>query len=118
MKISDVIQHLEELAPLQYQEDYDNSGLIVGDITAECSGITIGLDCTEEAIQEAVERKCNLYISHHPLIFRPLRTITPREGTGRAVMAAIRAGVTVYAIHTNLDNVPDGVNATIADRLN
>jgi dinuclear metal center YbgI/SA1388 family protein len=118
MKISDVIQHLEDLAPLQYQEDYDNSGLIVGDVAADCTGICISLDCTEEGIQEAIDKKCNLFISHHPLIFRPVRTITPREGTGRALIAAIKAGITIYAIHTNLDNIPNGVNATIADRLN
>ena len=118
MKISGIIQHLENLAPLEFQEEYDNSGLIVGDIDSECTGILIGLDCTEEGIQEAVDRKCNLFISHHPLIFRPVRTITPKKGTGRALIAAIRAGLTIYAVHTNLDNVLSGVNATIADRLN
>jgi len=118
MKICDVIQHLENLAPPEYQEDYDNSGLIVGDIATECTGIFIGLDCTEDGIREAVKRKCNLIISHHPLIFRPVRNITPREGTGRALIAAIKAGITIYAIHTNLDNILTGVNATIADRLN
>ena len=117
MKITDIIQHLEKMAPPEFQEDYDNSGLIAGDIDAECTGVLISLDCTEEGIREAVEKKCNLYVTHHPLIFKPLRAITPETGTGRALTEAIKSGLTIYAIHTNLDNILSGVNATIADRL-
>jgi dinuclear metal center YbgI/SA1388 family protein len=117
MKISDIIQHLETIAPRHYQEEYDNSGLISGDISAECSGVLVSLDCTEDVVREAAERKCNLIVSHHPLIFRPLRSIHPENETGRTLIAAIRADITIYAIHTNLDNIITGVNATIADRL-
>jgi len=117
MKISDIIDHLESIAPGYYQEEYDNSGLITGDISAECSGILVSLDCTEEIVKEAYEKKCNLIVSHHPLIFRPIRRIDPSNETGRTLMAAIKSDITIYAIHTNLDNIISGVNATIADRL-
>ena len=113
----EIIQHLERFAPLEFQEEYDNSGLITGDPDSECMGVLISLDCTEEVVREAAERKCNLVVSHHPLIFRPIRHITPEEGIGRALLAAIKADIAIYAIHTNLDNIFSGVNATLADKL-
>ena len=117
MKISEIIQHLESIAPPEYQEEYDNSGLITGDVHMDCSGVLVSLDCTEELISEAFEKKCNLIVSHHPLIFRPLRRITPGNEIGKALIAAIRKGITIYAIHTNLDNILGGVNARIADKI-
>jgi dinuclear metal center YbgI/SA1388 family protein len=117
MKISEIIQHLESIAPLEYQEEYDNSGLITGDVHMDCSGVLVSLDCTEELISEAFDKKCNLIVSHHPLIFHPLRHITPKNGIGKALIAAIRKGITIYAIHTNLDNIIGGVNAKIADKI-
>jgi dinuclear metal center YbgI/SA1388 family protein len=117
MIIRDFIQRLESFASPEYQEDYDNSGLITGDGTGECTGVLVSLDCTEDIVREAVEKKCNLIVSHHPLIFRPIRRIAPENANGRALIAAIRHDITVYAIHTNLDNVVTGVNATIADKL-
>lgn len=117
MKISDIIHHLESIAPGYYQEEYDNSGLITGDITAECTGVLVCLDCTEEIVKEASEKKYNLIVSHHPLIFRPIRRIDPSNETGRTLMTAVKSNITIYAIHTNLDNIMSGVNATIADRL-
>ncbi|HLA57172.1 MAG TPA: Nif3-like dinuclear metal center hexameric protein [Puia sp.] len=117
MKISDIIHHLETIAPGHYQEEYDNSGLIAGDITRECSAVLVSLDCTEEIVKEAAEKKCSLIVSHHPLIFRPIRRIHPADETGRTLMAAIKSDIAIYAIHTNLDNIISGVNATIADRL-
>src|SRR5438045_381515 len=117
MKISEIINHLETIAPRCNQEEYDNSGLIAGDIRNECSGALISLDCTEEIVLEAIEKKCNLIVSHHPLIFRPIRRIHAGELTGRTLMAAIKSDITIYAIHTNLDNILSGVNATIAERL-
>jgi len=117
MKISDIILHLETIAPGYYQEDYDNSGLIAGDISAECTGVLVSLDCTEEIVKEASGKKYNLIVSHHPLIFRPIRHIDPSDETGRTLIAAIKSGIAIYAIHTNLDNIMTGVNATMADRL-
>jgi dinuclear metal center YbgI/SA1388 family protein len=117
MKISEIIQLLESLAPPVYQEDYDNSGLITGDHSITCSGVLVSLDCTEDVIREAVEKKCNLVVSHHPLIFHPLKKIYPDNATGRALLKAIREEIAVYSIHTNLDNIITGVNGCIADRL-
>jgi dinuclear metal center YbgI/SA1388 family protein len=117
MKISEIIQHLEAIAAPEYQEDYDNSGLITGDTQSDCTGVLVSLDCTEELIFEAVEKKCNLIVSHHPLIFLPLRRIIPGNGVGKALIAAIKKDITIYAIHTNLDNVIGGVNARIADKI-
>jgi dinuclear metal center YbgI/SA1388 family protein len=77
----------------------------------------VSLDCTEELVREAVEKKCNLIVSHHPLIFHPLRRIIPENGVGKALIAAIKNDITIYSIHTNLDNVIGGVNARIADKL-
>jgi dinuclear metal center YbgI/SA1388 family protein len=117
MKIKEILQHLESFAPPEYQEDYDNSGLIAGDPEADCTGVLLSLDCTEEIIQEASDKNCNLVVSHHPLIFRPIRSISSENNRGKTLVAAIKNDIKVYAIHTNLDNVPAGVNATMADIL-
>jgi dinuclear metal center YbgI/SA1388 family protein len=117
MKISDVIQHLESFAPPEYQETYDNSGLMAGNIENQCTGILVTLDCSEDIIREAVNKNCNLIVSHHPLIFRPMRNITVENFIGRSIVSAIRADVSIYSIHTNLDNIIDGVNSKIADKL-
>jgi dinuclear metal center YbgI/SA1388 family protein len=117
MKISEIIQHLEYRAPLEFQEEYDNSGLIAGDTDSECTGILISLDCTENVVHEAIQRNCNLIISHHPLIFRPMRNLVPKNGPAKTLVAAIKADIAIYAVHTNLDNIISGVNATIADKL-
>lgn len=118
MKVSEVIQHLENFAPLYYQESYDNAGLITGDSLWECSGIIIALDATEEVIKEAVEKKCNLVVAHHPIVFKGLKKINGKNFVEKAIIAAIKNDIAVYAIHTNLDNVKKGVNKKIADKLN
>jgi dinuclear metal center YbgI/SA1388 family protein len=117
MKIRNIIQHLESIAAPEFQEDYDNSGLIAGNTEAVCTGVLVSLDCTEDLVLEALEKNCNLIVSHHPLIFHPLRRITPENGVGKALIAALRADIAIYAIHTNLDNVLGGVNARIADKI-
>jgi dinuclear metal center YbgI/SA1388 family protein len=117
MKILEIIQHLETIAPPEYQEDYDNSGLITGNIQAGCTGVLVSLDCTEDVISEAIRKQANLVVSHHPLIFRPIHKIDPSDETGRTLIAAVKADISIYAIHTNLDNILTGVNARIADML-
>ena len=117
MKIKEILSHLESFAPPGYQEEYDNSGLIAGNPEAECTGVLLSLDCTEDIIQEATDNKCNLIVSHHPLIFRPVRSISPENSQGKTLIAAIKNDIIIYAIHTNLDNIPAGVNATMADIL-
>lgn len=113
----DIITAVNRYAPLSLQENWDNSGIQVGDVTAECSGVLLCVDPTEQIIDEAVSRGCNLVISHHPLLFRGLKSITPATGVQRAVMAAIRGGVTVFSSHTAMDSATHGISAEMARRL-
>ena len=117
MKISGVIKCLENFAPLSLQEDYDNAGLIIGDRQEECTGIIITLDVTEKVVEEAVKKKCNLIVAHHPIIFRGLKKLNGANYVERTVISAIKNNIAVYAIHTNLDNVIKGVNNKIAEKL-
>ena len=117
MKIKDVINELEALAPLPYAEGFDNVGLLVGDVTAELQGILITLDTLEEVVDEAIENKCNLIVSFHPIIFSGLKSLTGKNYVERVVMKAIQHHIAIYSMHTALDNQLLGVNATIADRL-
>lgn len=117
MTISDITETLEQTAPLILQESYDNSGLLVGDAGAECTGALLCVDATPERVREAAGCGCNLLISHHPVIFRPLRRLTGETLPQRTVAEAIRLGVAIYACHTNLDNAPGGVSVEIARRI-
>jgi dinuclear metal center YbgI/SA1388 family protein len=117
MKITEIISHLETLASPAYQEDYDNSGLLTGNNNRECSGVLISLDVTEEVINEAITKKCNLVVAHHPIIFGGLKKITGKNYVEKTIIAAIKNDISIYAIHTNLDNVLHGVNAKMADKL-
>lgn len=117
MKIASVIHFLETLAPVALQETYDNSGLLTGNDQWECTGMIITLDATGEVVAEAVRRKCNLIIAHHPIIFKGLKKITGKDYVERTVILAIKNDIAIYAIHTNLDNVISGVNGKIADVL-
>ena len=117
MKIKKITNYLEEFAPLVYQENYDNCGLIVGDENAIVNSALISLDCTEAVIDEAIETNCNLIIAHHPIIFSALKKLNGNNYIERTVIKAIKNNIAIYAIHTNLDNVYNGVNASIADRL-
>ncbi|MEP7251061.1 MAG: Nif3-like dinuclear metal center hexameric protein [Ginsengibacter sp.] len=117
MKIKEVIACLEDFATPHLQEDYDNAGLLIGGRDEECTGIIASLDVTENVIDEAVRKKCNLVVAHHPIIFRGLKRLTGANYVERTVIAAIRKNIAVYAIHTNLDNVIDGVNKKIAEKI-
>lgn len=117
MKINDLIAPLEAWAPRSLQEDYDNSGLQLGDPEAEVSSALVCLDCTEAVVEEAAAKGCGLIISHHPVIFRGLKSLSGKGYIERTLLAAIKHGIALYAIHTNLDNVLDGVNGEIAARL-
>ncbi len=116
-KIQDIIDTLERLAPLRYQESYDNSGLQTGDAQAEVSGVLVTLDCTEAVLDEAIHKGCNLVVAHHPVIFKGLKTLTGRNYVERTIIKAIQHNIAIYASHTNLDNVLQGVNSKIADKL-
>lgn len=116
--IREVIKELEQIAPPVYQEGYDNAGLIVGDASAEVSGVLTCLDSTEAVVEEAIARGCNLVVAHHPIVFKGLKRLTGRNYVERTVLKAIKNDVAIYAIHTNLDNVLHrGVNQRIGQRL-
>ncbi len=117
MKIKNIIQQLENFAPISLQENYDNAGLIIGDAEASITGIIISLDCTETVVDEAIANNCNLIVAHHPIIFAGLKKINGKNYIERTVIKAIKNDVAIYAIHTNLDNVYDGVNKKIADKI-
>lgn len=116
-KIKDIIDSLEEWAPKSYAESYDNPGLIVGNSNAEVKGVLVSLDCTEEVVDEAIEKGCNMIVSHHPIVFKGLKKLTGSNYVERTVIKAIQSEVALYAIHTNLDNVPSGVNKMIANKI-
>ena len=117
MLLSGILQYLDEQAPFALQENYDNSGLIIGGQNTEIHSALICLDITEETMQEAVDRKCDLVISHHPMIFQGLKRITGLTATERLVALAIRENIAVIALHTNLDNHPSGVNRLLCQKL-
>jgi len=117
MLVSDIIKILEEFAPLSLQENYDNSGLLIGSKNSSITGILLTIDITEDVVNEAIEKKCNFIISHHPLIFKPLKRIVGENETQRCILKLIKNDIAVYAAHTNFDNVIEGVNAKIADRI-
>lgn len=117
MILKEIIAFLEQQAPPALQENYDNSGLLVGDPNMEITGAIVCLDSTEAVIEEAKRKKCNLVIAHHPIVFSGLKKLTGKNYIERTVIMAIRENIAIYAIHTNLDNVMHGVNKKIADTL-
>jgi dinuclear metal center YbgI/SA1388 family protein len=117
VKIKDVTEYLESIAPRSLQEDYDNSGLITGNAGDPVSGIMVTLDCTEQVVAEAIAAGCNLIVAHHPILFKGLKRLTGQTYVERVIIKAIKSDVAIYAIHTNLDNVIHGVNKKIADKI-
>jgi dinuclear metal center YbgI/SA1388 family protein len=116
--VREVIAALERVAPPQYQEDYDNAGLLTGRPEWPVTGVLCCLDATEAVLEEAVAKGCNLVVTHHPIVFRGLKKITGRNYVERVVIRAIKEDLAIYAIHTNLDNVyRQGVNTVIAARI-
>jgi len=117
MTVQEVVRRLDALAPPAYQERYDDAGLLVGVADAELTGVLVSLDCTEAVVEEAERKRCNLIVSHHPIVFSGLKRLTGATYVERVVMRAVRSGIALYAIHTNLDNVMEGVNRRIGDKL-
>ena len=117
MKIAEIVAWLESIAPPSLQENYDHVGLITGNQVWECTGIVTSLDATEAVVMEAIEKKCNLIVAHHPIIFGGLKKITGKNYVEQSIIAAIKNDIAIYAIHTNLDNVLQGVNGKMADKL-
>lgn len=117
MKIKEIVQYLESIAPASYQESYDNAGLITGNMSWDCTGVLTTLDCTEAIVEEAIAKNVNMIVAHHPIVFKGLKKINGKNYVEQTIIAAIKNDIAIYAIHTNLDNVIDGVNAGIADKL-
>lgn len=117
MILQNILTELEKFAPLSYQESYDNCGLLTGHKELEVTGALLCLDCTEAIIEEAIQKKCNLIIAHHPIIFSGLKKINGSTYVERTIIKAIQNNIAIYACHTNLDNVQMGVNKKISDKL-
>ena len=117
MKIKEVLSALERFAPLPLQESWDNAGLQVGLTETEVSGALLCLDVNEKIIDEAIQKGCNVVVSHHPLLFRGLKTISDLTDVQRTVMKAVQKGVCVISMHTNMDNAKGGVNYKMAEKL-
>ncbi len=117
MKLSTILSVIEKFAPLHLQEDYDNAGLITGNRDMNCSGILLALDATDQVIDEAIKKKCNLIVAHHPIVFKGLKKINGNNYVERSIIKAIKNDIAIYASHTNLDNVIKGVNGKMAEKL-
>ena len=117
MIVQDVINHLEELSPLAYAEDFDNVGLLVGNKNNPITGVLVTLDTLEEVVEEDIEKKCNLIISFHPIIFKGLKKLTGNNYVERVVMKAVKHDIAIFSMHTALDNAWQGVNDMICNQL-
>jgi len=117
MKIRDITNCIEEFAPLTYAEDFDNVGLLVGDFNQPVTGVLVTLDTLENVVDEAIEKKCNLIVSFHPIIFSGLKKLNGKTYVERVVLKAIKNNIAIYAMHTALDNCFQGVNAKICEVL-
>ena len=117
MKLREIAEAIERFAPLALQEDYDNAGLVVGDPDAEVHRALLAVDVTEEVLAEAEREGCDLIVTHHPLIFHPLRRLNEADYVQRCVARAVRSGIALYACHTNLDSTPGGMSWRLAAEL-
>lgn len=117
MTIKDITQVLEEMAPLAFAEDFDNVGLLVGDVQNNCTGVLICHDALESVIDEAITENCNLVVCFHPILFSGLKKITGKNYVERTVIKAIKNDIAIYAVHTALDNHKNGVNKIMCDAL-
>ena len=117
MTIKDITNCIEEIAPLNYAEDFDNVGLLVGDYSEKVTGVLVTLDTLENIVEEAIEKKCNLIVSFHPIIFSGIKKLNGKTYVERVVLKAIKNSIAIYAVHTALDNSFNGVNAKICEVL-
>ncbi len=117
MYIQDIIDELEQFAPSALKEDFDNVGLLIGDAQHEAKGVLITLDITEKIMDEAIERGCNLIVSHHPIMLSGVKRINGRNATERIIIKAIQNNISIYASHTNTDSVLNGVSGKMCEKL-
>lgn len=117
MTVREVAAAIEEFAPLGLQESYDNAGLIVGRYDDQVHKALLAVDVTEEVLQEAIELGCDMVITHHPIVFHPLKRFNSSSYVERCVEEAIRRGIVLYAAHTNLDSTPNGMSWRVGQML-
>jgi dinuclear metal center YbgI/SA1388 family protein len=117
MIVKEILEVLEEWAPIAYAEDFDNVGLLVGDHTHQCSGIIVSLDCTLPLLKEAQTKNCNLVVCFHPILFSGLKKISGQTYVDQCIQFAIKNDISIIALHTRLDNHPGGVNHVLAQAL-
>lgn len=117
IKLREITAYLEEKFPLSYAEEYDNVGLLVGKTDKVVKNILICLDCTYETILEAINLNCNLIITHHPVIFSPVKSVADNSYIGKMIITAIENGISIYSAHTNLDSAPGGLTDYLASLL-
>ena len=117
MQIKDVTNYIEQLAPLSYAEDFDNVGLLIGNYSTKVTGVLVTLDTLEETVDEAIANNCNLIVSFHPIVFSGLKKINGNNYVERVVLKAIQNNIAIYATHTALDNVNNGVSAKMGEVL-
>ena len=117
MQVADVLNLLDQWAPLAYSEEFDNTGLLVGSPNAEVTGIMVCLDALESVVQEAIDKDCNLIVSFHPIIFSGLKSLSPNDHVTRSVTKAVIHDIAIISVHTALDNLPTGVSGTMAKVL-
>ena len=115
--ISDIASWMESIAPLRLSAEWDNTGLLLGDESREARRVMTCLTLTPESVREAIDRKADLVVSHHPLPFRPLKRITTAETSGRLLWQLASAGISIYSPHTAWDSAAAGINAMLAERL-
>lgn len=117
MTVKDITNLLEDLAPLSWAEEFDNVGLLVGDPKSRVSGVLVSLDTLENVVEEAIAKNANMIVSFHPIIFKGLKQLTPTDYVSKVVLKCIQHGISIYSMHTALDNASLGVNHEIAERL-
>lgn len=117
MKVREVVQGLEKLAPLSFAEEWDNVGLLVGDEDGSVERVLLTIDLTEPVLEEALERSAQMVVAYHPVLFEPVRRLTSAQPVARVVLAAARAGLAIHSPHTALDAAPGGVNDWLAEGL-
>lgn len=117
MKVKDIAKHIEKWCPTRLAEDWDNVGLQVGDPNQEVKRVLVALDAIEEVIDEAMEKKIDLIVTHHPLMFDPVKRVTTETPVGKNIHKLIQNNISVYSAHTNLDSAKGGINDVLVERL-
>jgi dinuclear metal center YbgI/SA1388 family protein len=115
--LNEITQFLEELFPPEYAEDFDNIGLLIGRRNKEISKVVVCLDCSKHIVREAAKEGAELIITHHPVLFNPIKSITDSDDFGTMLVEALEGGISIYSAHTNLDSVPGGLCDIVAEKM-